>query len=337
MHELSPSTERAVAQPTTLQRAQAQFSQRATELTLALMLLLLIAFFASQTPFFFTRANIINLAQTLAPAGIVAIGMTLVLISGGIDISVGSTAALSGVVTSYLWTVSGVPLLLSTILGLGSGLLVGFLNGFFITYLKVNPLITTLGTFSIIRGAAFIISSGQTNQLNNDAFKYLGRGAIFGVPFSLILMLSLFVLFAFILRHTHFGRRIYAIGGSPEASRLSGIAINRTLMSVYLISGLLAGAGGLLIASQLASSAPRAAIGLELTVIAAVVLGGTGLSGGKGSLLGTLVGVLILRILDNGLILMNVSSFYQQVASGAVLLLAVGFDQLRTRLEERAS
>lgn len=336
MRELSPTTERAVARSTVSGWLQGQLAQRATELTLALMLFLLLAFFATQTPHFLTGANIVNVAQTLAPAGIVAIGMTLVLISGGIDISVGSAAALSGVVTSYLWTIYGVPLLLSTFLGLGSGLLVGFVNGFLVTRINISPLITTLGTFSIIRGAAFIVSSGQTNQLNNEAFKFLGRGSFLGVPFSLILMVVLYLFFAFILRHTHFGRRIYAIGGSAEASRLSGININRTLMSVYLISGLLAAAGGLLIASQLASSAPRAAIGLELTVIAAVVLGGTGLAGGKGSLFGTLVGVLILRILDNGLILMNVSSFYQQVASGVVLLLAVGFDQVRSRLEERA-
>jgi ribose transport system permease protein len=139
-----------------------------------------------------------------------------------------------------------------------------------------------------------------------------------------------------VLANTRFGRNVFAIGGNPEASRLAGIRTNRTLMWVYLLSGLFAGIAGIFIASQLAVSAPRAAVGLELTAIAAVVLGGTSLSGGKGTLLGTLLGVLILRVLDNGLVLMNVSSFYQEVASGAVLLLAVGFDQLRQRLGERA-
>lgn len=336
MQELSTTTDRAAERHSFLSRLQLRAGKRATEISLVLMLVLLIVFFASQTPHFLTGANIFNLAQTLAPVGIVAVGMTLVLISGGIDISVGSTAALAGVVISYLWTVLGVPLLLSVLAGLASGLLVGWINGFLVTRINISPLITTLGMFSIIRGAAFVISNAQTNQLNNEAFKFLGRGSIFGVPFSLILMVLLYLLFAFILRNTRFGRNIYAIGGSAQASRLAGIKIDSMLMRVYLISGLLAAVGGVLIASQLASSAPRAAIGMELTVIAAVVLGGTGLAGGKGTLAGTLIGVLILRILDNGLILMNVSSFYQQVASGTVLLLAVGFDQLRSRLEERA-
>lgn len=335
MQELSTTTDRAAERHSFLSRLQLRAGKRATEISLVLMLVLLIVFFASQTPHFLTGANIFNLAQTLAPVGIVAVGMTLVLISGGIDISVGSTAALAGVVISYLWTVLGVPLLLSVLAGLASGLLVGWINGFLVTRINISPLITTLGMFSIIRGAAFVISNAQTNQLNNEAFKFLGRGSIFGVPFSLILMVLLYLLFAFILRNTRFGRNIYAIGGSAQASRLAGIKIDSMLMRVYLISGLLAAVGGVLIASQLASSAPRAAIGMELTVIAAVVLGGTGLAGGKGTLAGTLIGVLILRILDNGLILMNVSSFYQQVASGTVLLLAVGFDQLRSRLEER--
>ena len=287
--------------------------------------------FALLSPYFFSISNLVNLGQTVAIVGIVAIGMTMVIISGGIDLSVGSVAALAGVVTSFVWTGSGLPLAISAILGVLSGALVGALNGFFITRIKINPLITTLAMFSIIRGLAFVISNGQTNQINNDAFKFLGRGAIAGVPVSLVIMILLYLFFGYVLRSTQFGRAIFAIGGSAEASRLAGIPINRTLMRVYVICGLLAGFGGILTASQLALSAPRAATGLELSVIAAVVLGGTSLSGGKGSLLGTLLGVLILRILDNGLILLNVSSFYQEVASGLVLLLAVGFDQLRTR------
>jgi ribose transport system permease protein len=215
------------------------------------------------------------------------------------------------------------------------GTLAGAANGLLVTRLKINPLITTLATFSIVRGLAFVISNGQTNQINNDAFKFLGRGSLGGIPFSLLLMLALYLLFLYLLRSTHFGRSIFAIGGSPEAARLGGISINRNLLLVYTISGLLAALVGILISSQLAQSAPRAAVGLELSAIAAVVLGGTSLSGGKGSLLGTLLGVLLLRILDNGLILLNVSSFYQEVASGLVLLLAVGFDQLRIRLGDR--
>lgn len=303
----------------------------ATGISLVVVFIVLCAVFASQSQFFLTPANFLNIGQTLATVGIVAIGMTMVLISGGIDLSVGSTAALTGVVTSFMWTTVGLPLGLAVVCGILSGILVGVLNGFMITVIKVNPLITTLGTFSIIRGLAFVISNGQTNQLNNEAFKFIGRGDILGIPFSLLLMIILYLLFAFVLSSTQFGRSLFAIGGSVEASRLSGIPTNRNLMITYMLSGFFSALGGVIIASQLALSAPRAAVGLELTVIAAVVLGGTSLAGGKGTLFGTLMGVIILRILANGLNLTNVSSFYQDVASGIVLLLAVGFDQLRHR------
>ncbi|MCG3208145.1 MAG: Ribose import permease protein RbsC [Anaerolineae bacterium] len=306
-----------------------------TGVSLVVVLIFLSAVFASQAPSFLTPANFLNIGQTLATVGIVAIGMTMVLIAGGIDLSVGSTAALTGVTTAFVWTTFGLPLGVAVVVGMLCGVLVGVVNGFLITRININPLITTLGMFSIIRGLAFVISFGQTNQLNNEQFQFIGRGNIFGIPFSLLLMVALYLIFGFILQQTHFGRSLFAIGGSAEASRLSGIRINRNLMIVYIINSFLAALAGIIIASQLAVSAPRAAIGLELTVIAAVVLGGTSLSGGKGTLFGTLMGVIILRVLDNGLILMKVSSFYQDVASGVVLLLAVGFDQLRLRLGRR--
>jgi ribose transport system permease protein len=307
----------------------------ATELTLVVVLLVMCVLFGVLSPFFWTGTNLLNIGQTVATVGIVAIGMTLVIISGGIDLSVGSVAALTSVTITLLWTSFGLPLWLAVLLAVVCGTLAGAANGLLVTRLKINPLITTLATFSIVRGLAFVISNGQTNQINNDAFKFLGRGSLGGIPFSLLLMLALYLLFWYLLRSTHFGRSIFAIGGSPEAARLGGIPINRNLLLVYTISGLLAALVGILISSQLAQSAPRAAVGLELSAIAAVVLGGTSLAGGKGSLLGTLLGVLLLRILDNGLILLNVSSFYQEVASGLVLLLAVGFDQLRIRLGDR--
>jgi ribose transport system permease protein len=208
-------------------------------------------------------------------------------------------------------------------------------NGAITTRLKINPLITTLAMFSIVRGLSFALTSGQMNQLNSPTFQFLGRGDIAGIPFSLILMSVLYVIFYIILRWTGFGRDIYAIGGNATASRLAGIPVNRYLLIVYTLCGLLAAFGGLILASQLAAGTPQAATGLEFRVIAAVILGGTSLSGGKGSLVGTLLGVIILRTLDNGLILANVSSYWQEVAGGAVLLLAVGLDQLRMRLGRR--
>ena len=308
-----------------------------TTITLIASFLLLVIIFSSLSPNFFSLANLENVTKQLAVVGVVSIGMTIVLIAGGVDLSVGSVAALSGVVTSLLWIEAGIPLGISTLLGLLSGTLVGFLNGFMVTFMKINPLITTLGTFSIVRGLAFVLSEGQTNQLNNEAFKFLGRGEVYGVSFSLILMIVLYIAFFVLLRHTQFGRNLYAIGGSPEASRLAGIPVTRHLLIAYTLCGTLAGLGGLIISSQLASSAPRAATGLEFTVITAVILGGTSLAGGKGTLIGTLVGVVILRTLNNGLTITEVPSWYQDVASGAALIIAVGFDQIRIRITEQAA
>ncbi|MDL1900987.1 ABC transporter permease [Anaerolineae bacterium CFX9] len=305
-----------------------------TIVSLFISLLVLCLFFGSQTPFFFTQANLETLTRTIAVVGITSIGMTLVLISGGVDISVGSVAALAGVVTSQLWLNSGIPLGVSAVIGVLSGGLVGLFNGIIVSYFRINPLITTLATFSIVRGLAFVLSEGQTNLLSNEAFNFLGRGTIAGIPFSLIIMLLLYAIFALVLRYTAFGRNLYAIGGSAEASRLAGISVTPHLLIVFIISGLLAAFSGIISVSQLASSAPRAATGLEFTVITAVVLGGTSLAGGKGTLIGTLIGVIILRVLDNGLVLMSVSSFYQEVARGVVLILAVSFDQVRIRIAQ---
>jgi ribose transport system permease protein len=307
-----------------------------TTATLLVSFIVLCLVFAWQSDTFLTLTNFENIAKQLAVVGIVSIGMTMVLISGGVDISIGSVAALAGVVTSIFWIERDVPLGISTVIGLLSGVVVGFLNGFTITVLKVNPLITTLASFSIVRGLAFVLSQGQPNQLNNEAFKFIGRGEILGVSFSLLLMLGLYIAFFLILRYTPFGRNLFAIGGSPEASRLAGIAVTRHLLIAYTLCGFLAAVSGIIIASQLALSAPPAATGLEFTVITAVILGGTSLSGGKGTLVGTLIGVVILRTLNNGLNVTEVSSFYQDVVSGTVLILAVGFDQLRIKLSGSA-
>ncbi|MCZ7574152.1 MAG: ABC transporter permease [Ardenticatenaceae bacterium] len=303
-----------------------------TGLSLLVIYLAMGVVFAILTPYFLTPKNFVNIGQTLAVVGIIAIGETLVLIAGGVDISVGSVAALAGVVASLLWDNRVLPIWGCVGVGLASGALVGFLNGLIVTRLRINPLITTLGMFSMIRGLAFVLTGGQMNQLNNAQFQFLGRGDIGGVPFSLILMLVFYAFFIFVVRQTTFGRDLYAVGGNPVASRLAGIPVRRYLLLVYTLCGLLAAFGGMILASQLAAGTPQAATGLEFTVIAAVILGGTSLAGGKGTLIGSLIGVFILRTLDNGLILTNVSSYYQEVARGVVLLLAVGFDQLRLRL-----
>ena len=319
---------------------QETVSQPARSLTLRInsTLALLAAFvlmcliFGALAPSFLTRDNAYTITSTLAGVGISAIGMTMVLISGGVDLSVGSTAALVGVVASAFWP-NLLPIWVAALTAVLAGGLVGFINGLIITRLRINPLITTLASYSAVRGIAFLVPSTHDHQLEDPSFVALGRGSIAGIPLSLILMLALYLIFYFILRSTCFGRNLYAIGGSPEAARLAGININRHLLIVYVLCSLLSALSGLVSAAQLAAGRPEASTGLEFTVIAAVVLGGTSLAGGKGTLVGTLIGVVLLRTLDNGLIQVNVSSFFQDVARGVVLLLTVGLDQLRLRFE----
>jgi ribose transport system permease protein len=307
-----------------------------TTLSLIASFILLCLVFASQTDTFLTLNNFENIFKQLAVVGIASVGMTIVLVAGGVDLSVGSVAALSGVVTSVLWLESDIPLGVATVLGLASGALVGFLNGFAVTFLKINALITTLASLSIVRGLAFVLSDGQTNQLNNNSFKFIGRGEIAGVYFSLLLMVALFAFFYVVMRYTPFGRNLYAIGGSVEASRLAGIPVARHVLIAFTLSGFLAALSGIVQAAQLGSSAPRAALGLEFTVVTAVILGGTSLAGGKGNLLGTFVGIVILRTLSNGLTVTKVPSSYQDVAFGAALIIAVGLDQIRLKLSAQS-
>jgi len=213
--------------------------------------------------------------------------------------------------------------------GLLVGVVVGAFNGAAITFARINPLIATLATFSIIRGLAMRFTGGLTQSIDNPSFQFLGRGFVAGVPVPAIVMLVGFALTAIVMGWTVFGRDIYAIGGNAQASRLAGLPVSSLRMTVYVLSGLSAALGGVFMASQLGAAAPQAALGMELSVIAAVILGGTSLSGGKGSIWGTLLGVLIMGTLNNGLALMSVPSEMQDVARGTVLLLAVGLDQLR--------
>jgi ribose transport system permease protein len=332
---MNPSTPSAPPDASTatglLAKAQARGFRLTTGLSLLVIFIALGVVFSFLSPYFLTVDNFVNITKTLPVVGIVAIGETLVLLSGGVDLSVGSVAALSGVVTGLLWEQAGVPIWIAALSGLGTAGLIGLINGLLVTRLNINPLISTLATFSAVRGLAFVLTNAQMNQLTHPQFQLIGRGDLLGVPIPFIIMLVLYGLFVFVLRKTPFGRDLYAIGGNSMASRLAGIPTRRYLLIVFILSGILAGVGGLVQASQLAAGAPQAATGMEFTVIAAVVLGGTSLAGGKGTLIGSLIGVFILRTLDNGLILTGVSSYYQEVARGAVLILAVGFDQLRTR------
>ncbi len=278
-------------------------------------------------PYFHKVRNLLNILVAVSTIGIIAGAMTMVIISGGIDLSIGSVVALTGVIIAQVAPHTSVPVAVGAALLMGA--LVGAFNGAAVTFARINPLIATLGTLSIIRGLAFAFSGGLTQTISDPSFHFLGRGFVLGIPLPAIVMLILFVITAIVMGMTVFGRNIYAIGGNAQASRLAGLPVSGLRMTVYILSGLSAALGGVFLASQLGAAAPQAALGLELSVIAAAILGGTSLAGGKGSIWGTLLGVLIMGTLNNGLTLLNVSSYYQDVARGSVLLLAVGLDQLR--------
>lgn len=285
------------------------------------------------SPYFLSVNNFLNILVNVTTIGIIAIAMTMVIVSGGLDLSVGSVVALTGVMIAQLS--HHMPIAGAVAMAMVGGLIVGVFNGFAITKIGINPLITTLGTLSIARGLSLVYSGGLTESIDNDAFAFLGRGFVAGIPFQVIVLALLALLAAWVMRFTVFGRSIYAIGGNPQASRLAGLPVSRLQMTVYILSALSAVLAGVFSASQLGAGAPTASTGIELSVIAAVILGGTSLSGGKGTIAGTLLGVLILGTLNNGLTLLNVSSYYQEIARGLVLLLAVALDQIRLRFGQK--
>jgi len=283
------------------------------------------------SPVFLTPANIGNLLVGVALVGIVAAGETFIMLSGGLDISVGSIVAFSGVVSALVLT--GTHNAFAAVLaGLAVGAVAGFFNGLIITTLRINALIVTLATLSIYLGLTYIVADGKAVGATDATFSWIGNGNILGIPNPIILLIVVFAAGHFILSYTTVGRNIYAMGGNAEAARLSGLNLSRYRIGLYTASGILAGMSGVVLTSRLGSGQPIAGAGLELTAIAAVVLGGTSLSGGVGSMFGTALGVLVLGTLSNGLILLRIPAFYQYLARGAVLLLAVGLDHYRGRI-----
>lgn len=307
---------------------KAESSWLTTEFTLFIAYLVMLLFFTIASPYFFNMRNFLNIGLYSSIVGTSAVGMTLVLLSGGIDVSVGAIMGLVGVAMGMMLQ-ANYPMPLVVLSGLIMGTFCGLVNGLIITKLRINALIATLSTMAIFRGLAFVVCGGLSVLITSVDFRWFGRGYLLNIPVSLIIMIVFFIIFGYILKNTKFGRRIYATGGNPRASYLSGINIRRIRIWVFTISGFTAGLGGLLMASQTGSGLPQAGQGMELDVIAAVVLGGTSLAGGRGKIIGTLLGVLMMSTLSNGMILMNVPSFYQQIAKGCVLLLAVMVDTIR--------
>ncbi|AVG17909.1 MULTISPECIES: ABC transporter permease [Chromobacteriaceae] len=280
------------------------------------------------SPDFLTVNNLLNVMRQVSINALIAFGMTLVILLGGIDLSVGSILALSSVLTATLLQ-AGVDPMLATLLGILAGAAMGLFNGLVISKGKVAPFIATLATMTILRGLALVFSNGSPiTGFDSELFSMLGGGYVAGlVPVPVVWMLILFAGFWFLLKKTVFGRHLYATGGNEEAARLSGVKVDRVKLWVYTASGAMSAMAGVVLTSRLNSAQPTAGTGYELDAIAAVVLGGTSLSGGRGWIFGTLIGALLIGVLNNGLNLLGVSSFYQQVIKGAVILLAVLLDR----------
>ena len=312
-------------------------------------LVALIVVFAILSPEFLTTANMTILVKHVAINAILAIGMTFVILSGGIDLSVGSIAGLAGMVAGALisqglvLTGAGVVVYphasLAIVAAIAIGMAFGALNGLLVSRLRVAPFIATLGGLYVARGAALLLSGGATYpnltgdaSIGNTGFTWIGAGALLGLPVPIWLMAALAAIAVFVARRTPFGRQVYAVGGNERAALLAGIRVRRVKLRVYIISGLCAAVVGVIIAAQLGAAHPATGETFELNAIAAVVLGGTSLMGGRGSIGGTLIGAFVIGVLADGLVLLGVSEFWQMLIKGFVIVLAVILDQVQRRL-----
>jgi ribose transport system permease protein len=303
-----------------------------SEFSIAIALLAEIILFSQFSQYFFTTENLLNVSLQASITAIIAAGMTFVILTAGIDLSVGSLVAFAGILaTSIIRT--DLPVYLSLSLGISAGLLFGIFSGYiagiFVTRFRITPFIVTLALMTIWRGASFVYTEGRPIWELPEVFAYLGGGRIAGIPVPTVIMVIVFIVSHIVLTRTKFGRYVYAVGGNVEAARLAGIKTNKILISVYVISGALSALAGILLASRINSGQPNAGLMYELDVIAAVVVGGTSLFGGRGTILGTFLGAMLIAVLRNGLNLLNVGSYVQQVIVGSVILLAVLIDQLR--------
>ncbi|MFD5462813.1 substrate-binding domain-containing protein [Kitasatospora sp. NPDC127059] len=279
---------------------------------------------------FLTTDNLLNIGVQAAVTAILAFGVTFVIVSAGIDLSVGSVAALSATVLAWGATQHGVPVVLAVLLGLATGVVAGLVNGFLIAYGKLPPFIATLAMLSVGRGLALVISQGSPIAFP-DSVSHLGDTLGGWLPVPVLVMVAMGLIAALVLNRTYIGRSMYAIGGNEEAARLSGLRVSKQKLAIYALSGLFAAVAGIVLASRLSSAQPQAASGYELDAIAAVVIGGASLAGGTGKASGTLIGALILAVLRNGLNLLSVSAFWQQVVIGVVIALAVLLDAVRRK------
>ena len=298
------------------------------DFAILIILVVLVAILAFINPVFLTPNNLMNIARQVSIVAIVGIGMSYVLISAEIDLSVGSLVGLTGVVAAMAMK-DGMPIMVACLFAILISVFCGFLNGVIHTYIKIPSFIVTMGMMNIARGVVLVLTNSYPVTGLPEGFKMVGRGYILGIPIPVVVMLVCYIVGFFVLKYTKFGRSIYAIGGNLEAARLSGISVSKNKVIIHTICGLTAGIAGVVLAARLFSGQPSAGNGMELDAIAAAVIGGTSTSGGKGRLWGTLLGALIMGIITNGMNLMNISTNWQYIMQGTIIIVAVGLDRIK--------
>ncbi|MHA9737722.1 ABC transporter permease [Robinsoniella peoriensis] len=293
-----------------------------------LVFLILFVLLTVITNTFFTSRNLINVLKQVSINGIISVGMMCVLLTGGIDLSVGSIVALSGIVATTFAHPEEYLVIVPIILGVLAGAVCGVVNGTLVAFLNLPAFIATLGMLSVASGVALVLSKGRPISNLSEQFRYIGGGSILGLPILIYILAAVFLIGYLILSWTKFGRYLYAIGGNEEAAKASGLSVARIKLFVYMISGICAGLAGTVLASRINAGQPNSGEGYELDAIAAVVIGGTSLNGGIGKISGTILGVLIVGVINNGMDLLNISSYYQKIVKGSIIVLAVLLDRI---------
>ncbi|MBC5649101.1 ABC transporter permease [Christensenella tenuis] len=300
------------------------------QLGIVIVLVALVVVIGISNSNFFSQENIINVLRSTSYIFIIGIAMTFVLITGGLDLSVGSVMAVGGILAALAAT-NGIPLIPSMLIGFAFGAAVGIVNGLLVVKLNIPSLIVTLGMMYVCDGLSLIITQGTPVYPLPDDFKQMGQGSVGIIPNVVVVAAVLAVIGAFVLKKTQYGRSVYAVGGNRETARLSGIDTNKVQISVYVLSGIAAALTGILMAGRLNSAQPSAGNNYELKVIAAAVIGGTSMFGGSGNILGTLIGALLMTVIENGMLLMKLSAYWQSLIVGVIMVFAVGLDQYRRK------
>ncbi len=292
--------------------------------------LVMLVFLSIRSPYFLSLNNVANIGISISVLGVSAMGVTMVIFSGGLDLSVSASMALCNVIVTTTLDKFSFPWGLAVIIGILASVLVGFLNGLIITQFSIHPTIVTLGMANVVRGLSQIITDGQTILLESSAVKFVGSGKLFNaLPVPVIIMVIVIAVMYYVLRNTLFGRAVYSVGGNARAAYLAGISVKKTRLLIFSLTGLFAGISGVILTGLMGAGLANAATGWEMDIITAVLLGGTSLTGGEGSVLGTALGLIFIGTLNNGMTMLNVNANWQTVAKGVILLFAVILDSIR--------